>query len=206
PIATTWSTGSPAFAGDDEKASPQLHQYEPFLVIERAGFLLARRGALRRRQGPGAGAAAALALHRGELHVAAQVELAHGDRLIDVAADRIHLARLGIDRRHDLAMPGTDSARLRRTIKLVANALAHLGSAQVGELALAMRADDIADARLRRRERTGPVDVLVAFILDLRGTGRKGVVDISAVRVGELERLGVDARRFHHIADESRRP
>ena len=42
------------------------------------------------------GAAAAALLRRGEFAVAAQVELARGDRLIDVAADAVDFARAEI--------------------------------------------------------------------------------------------------------------
>src|ERR1043166_8337299 len=186
----------------------QLQQHEPFLVVERA--LLGRRPRARRlrqrlRQGPLRRAAAVAFLRGRESPVAAQVELARGDRLIDVAADRINFARALIDVGDHLAMAAPDRARLRAAVEIGADALAHRLVIGVGERRLALAADHVADAR-PRRERAGAVDVLIGFAGDFGRSGRERIVDVGAVGIGELEGVGAGARLANPVADEGRRP
>src|SRR5262245_46787637 len=124
--------------------SPHLQQHEPLPVVERAfvGRVYGASGIGRGlRQRPKA-AHATMALLRGlKLQVALEVELPGTDRLIDVAADRIDLARPGIDRRDHLAMGAPDRACVGAAAKLRSDALADRSVAQAGERRLALMAD-----------------------------------------------------------------
>src|SRR5262249_42988387 len=112
------------------------------------------------RQGPGTRAAAMAGLGSGELQPAAQIELPRGDRLIDVAADGVHLARPLIDMRDHLAMGAPHRARVAAPGELTPDALAHRLLADVGECGFAVGADDIARSRSGCGERTSPIGAL----------------------------------------------
>src|SRR5262249_19039627 len=149
--------------------SSQLQQHEPFLVVERA-FLDRRRCARglrqRLRQLPLRGAVTATLLRGREFAVTAQIELAGGDRLIDVAADGVDLAAAVIDVSDHLAMAAPDRAGVRASAEFAANALAHRRIAGIDECGLALGANHVADAG-PRGERTGAVNMLVGFPGDL---------------------------------------
>src|SRR5947209_7920783 len=86
----------------------------------------------------------AMALLRGrELQVAPQVQLPRSDRLIDVAADGVHLARPPVDRRDHLAVGAPDRARFGAALEFLPDSLAHRLRVGVGERGLALLADQI---------------------------------------------------------------
>src|SRR4051812_15539291 len=115
-----------------------------------------------------------MALLRGrELQVAPQVQLLGGDGLSNVAANDIDLARLRIDGRDHVAMGAPDRARRGAAAELRANTLAHHLFTGVGERGLALLANQIARARLRGGERTGPIEPVAGLVGRLSSARRK---------------------------------
>ena len=92
-----------------------------------------------------------------------EVQLPGADRLIDVAADGVDLARPRIDMGHHLAMGAPDGARVGAAAELRPDALAHRRVADVGERRLALLADQVADAGLGG-ERTGAIEPLAGLL------------------------------------------
>ena len=158
------------------------------------------------RQGPMARAAAMALLRSRELQPALEVQLPRGDRLIDVAADGVHLARPRIDIRHHLAMGAPDRARLGAGGELHPDALAHRLVADAGQRGLALLAKQIARARFRCGKRARAIEPVAGLLGRLGRARRERVVDVDAMRVGELERVRRRARLPDHVADEGRRP
>jgi DDE superfamily endonuclease len=95
-------------------------------------------------------AAAITLLHGGKLQVVREVQFPGGDRLIDIAADRVNLARPRINMRDHLAMRAPDRAHAGAAVELGPDALAYRLVAGVGKRGLAMLADQIAYARRPR--------------------------------------------------------
>ena len=188
-----------------DRGSPQLQQHEPFLVVERAfagGARCARRVGRGRGQGPTASAAAMTLLHGRKLQVPREVQFPGGDRLIDVAPDRVNLARPRIDMRDHLAMRAPDRAHIGAAVEFRPDALAYRLVAGVGEHGLTMLADQIAYAKSGCAQRTSAINPFAPVVFRLGRAHREGVVDVGAVGVGEPERVLRDARLPYHVAHE----
>src|SRR5262245_37563412 len=97
---------------------------------------------------------------------AVQVELPRGDRLIDVAADGVELARPLIDMHDHLAMGAADRSHVGAAVELRPDALADRLVALVRQRRLAMRAQKVADAGFGF-DRAGAVDLLAGLAFDL---------------------------------------
>src|SRR5262245_3681473 len=147
-------------------------------------------------------AAAWALLHGRKLQVVREVQFPGGDRLIDVAADRVNLARPRIDMRDHLAMRAPDRANSGAAVEFRPDALAYRLVADVGKHGLAMLADQIAYARSDCAQRTSAIDPFAPVVFRLGRANPEGVVDVGAVGVGELERVLRDARLSYHMADE----
>ena len=103
--------------------------------------------------------------------------------------------------RDDLAMAAPDRARLDAALEFCPDALAHRLVAGVGELRLALLADQITHTR-SGCERTRPVDSVAGIVFPLGRADRESIVDIDPMCVGEVERARRHARLPYHVTDE----
>src|SRR5260370_27337451 len=96
--------------------------------------------------------------------------------------------------------PGLEAA-----VEFCANALPHRLVAGVGELGLALLANQITRARSGCK-RTRAIDSVAGIVFQLGRAYRESVVDIDPMCVGEVERVRRHARLPDHVTDEGCRP